>query len=98
MTDYSVRAIHVHHGLQKEADHWVDHCNQVCDVLHIPLQVEYLNLSPKKGESVEELARTARYTVLKKSVQADEILLTATNLPNSFRRLFTSIEYINKPA
>jgi len=77
MTDYSVRAIHVHHGLQKEADHWVDHCQQVCDVLNIPLQVEYLNLSKEKGESVEELARTARYTAFKKFVQADEVLLTA---------------------
>ncbi len=77
MTDYSVRAIHVHHGLQKEADHWVDHCQQVCNGLDIPLQVEYLNLSIEKGESVEELARTARYDVLKKTVQADEVLLTA---------------------
>ena len=77
MTDYSVRAIHIHHGLQKEADHWVDHCQQICDALNIPLQVEYLNLSKEKGESVEELARTARYTVFKKSVQADEVLLTA---------------------
>jgi len=77
MTDYSVRAIHVHHGLQKEADHWVDHCQQVCDALNIPLQVEYLNLSKEKGESVEELARTARYAAFKKSVQADEVLLTA---------------------
>ncbi len=77
MTDYSVRAIHVHHGLQKEADHWIDHCQQVCDTLNIPLQLEYLNLSIEKGESVEELARTARYDVFKKSVQADEILLTA---------------------
>ncbi|MCF6189874.1 MAG: tRNA lysidine(34) synthetase TilS [Cocleimonas sp.] len=77
MTDYSVRAIHVHHGLQKEAGHWVDHCQQVCDVLNIPLQVEHLNLSKEKGESVEELARTARYTAFKKSVQAGEVLLTA---------------------
>ena len=77
MTDYSVRAMHIHHGLQKEADHWVDHCQQVCDALNISLQFEYLNLSLEKGESVEELARTGRYAAFKKSVQADEVLLTA---------------------
>lgn len=77
MAGYSVRAIHINHGLQKEADNWVSHCRQVCDALNIPVQLEYLNLSIEKGESVEELARTARYAVFKKSVQADEVILTA---------------------
>jgi len=75
--NYNVRAIHVHHGLQQQADAWVVHCQQVCDELNISLEVKLLDLKIIKGESLEEVARTARYTVLKESLIQDEILLTA---------------------
>src|SRR5690606_32815371 len=32
-------AIHVHHGLQAEADRWVEHCRRVCATLGVPLEV-----------------------------------------------------------
>lgn len=75
--DYEIRAMHIHHGLQKVADTWVGHCQQVCDDLKTPLHVEYLKLNINEGKSVEELARNARYKTLKEYVQKDEILLTA---------------------
>lgn len=75
--DYEIRAMHIHHGLQKVADTWVGHCQQVCDDLKTPLHVEYLKLNINEGKSVEELARNARYKALKASLQEDEVLLTA---------------------
>ena len=75
--DCEIRAMHVHHGLQKVADTWVGHCQQVCDVLKVPLFVEFLELNISKGQSVEEVARNARYKVLKNALQQDELLLTA---------------------
>ncbi len=74
---YSIRAMHIHHGLQKIADTWVPHCQRVCDQLNIPLKTHYLNLDIDKGKSVEEEARSARYAALKASLQKDEVLLTA---------------------
>lgn len=74
---YEVSAMHIHHGLQKEADAWVEHCQNICDDLKIPLQVNHLGLTINKGESLEEVARKARYSALKQSLQKDEILLTA---------------------
>ena len=76
-SDLSVRAIHIHHGLQTVADSWVNHCQTICKALNISLEIVYLNLNPEKGESIEEIAREGRYQALKSSLQAGETLLTA---------------------
>ena len=34
-----LRAIHVHHGLQPDADAWAIHCQAFCDELEVPLQL-----------------------------------------------------------
>ncbi|HIO96640.1 MAG TPA: tRNA lysidine(34) synthetase TilS [Leucothrix sp.] len=74
--DVSVRALHVHHGLLKEADAWVKHCQSVCDGLGVSLEVIHLNLKVGRGESIEAVARQGRYRVLSKALQKDEVLLT----------------------
>lgn len=76
-TDLSVRAMYVNHGLQKEADSWSEHCQNTCNALSIPFESEKLNLEKGTGESVEALARNARYQALERSLQKDEVLLTA---------------------
>ena len=72
----SVRALHVHHGLLKEADAWGKHCQSVCDGLGVSLEVIHLNLKVDRGESIEAVARQGRYRVLSKALQKGEILLT----------------------
>lgn len=74
--DISVRALHVHHGLQKEADGWVGHCQLVCNELNIPLESVHLNLDIQSGESIEAVARDGRYEALENSLQDNEVLLT----------------------
>jgi len=75
--NFQVRAIHIHHGLQEVANEWIPHCQHVCDELNIPLIIQYLNLTLKKGKSLEEIARNARYAAFVESLEKDEILLTA---------------------
>ena len=75
--EFTVRAIHVHHGLQAVADSWVEHCQGICKHLSLPLDVTYLNLMPEKGESIEAVARQGRYQALNASLQLGENLLTA---------------------
>ncbi|MEE9325903.1 MAG: tRNA lysidine(34) synthetase TilS [Cocleimonas sp.] len=72
-----VRAAHIHHGLQKEADDWVIHCQNITTQLDIPLEIFHVNLQETKGKSLEEVARKERYKVLYTSLHKDEVLLTA---------------------
>lgn len=59
-----VQAIHIHHGLQAAADGFVKHCEAVCAVLSLPLQVVHVNAKHASGESPEDAARRARYAAL----------------------------------
>jgi tRNA(Ile)-lysidine synthase len=72
-----VRAVHVHHGLQSQADAWVEHCAEVCAQLGIELSVAYVNATASNGDSPEDAARKVRYTALAAELKADECLLTA---------------------
>jgi len=72
-----VRAVHVHHGLQSVADDWVNHCQQSCEQLNIPLDVLYVDAQKKQGDSPEESARNARYQALQKNLTEGDCLVTA---------------------
>ena len=89
--ELSVRAIHIHHGLQAVADSWVNHCQAICKQLNIPLDIVYLKLNPAKGESIEAVAREGRYQALKESLQADEMLLTAQHLNDQSETLLLQL-------
>jgi tRNA(Ile)-lysidine synthase len=64
-----VVALHVHHGLQPAADQWLAHCRHQCerwarDGWPVALDWTYLHLAPRPGQSVEAVAREARYRAL----------------------------------
>lgn len=71
----TLRAIHVHHGLQAVADVWPGHCRSVCEALGVPLEV--VNVQVRPGASVERAAREARYGAFIAALQDNEVLLTA---------------------
>ncbi len=73
----SIKAIHIHHGLQNEADQWVLHCQTQCQQLNIKLEIKYLQLQFDRGESIEAVARNQRYQSLFASLNTDTALLTA---------------------
>lgn len=70
-------AIHIHHGLQREAKNWVLHCQKVCQNYDIPLEIIHLQLEIPLGESLENIARQQRYAAFASKIQNHEILLTA---------------------
>ena len=72
-----VRAIYIDHGLQTIAATWGQHCEKITQELSIPYHCIALNLSANKGESIEALARQARYQAFSEQIQTNEILLTA---------------------
>jgi tRNA(Ile)-lysidine synthase len=70
-------AVHVHHGLQAEADAWVSHCHDACASLDVPLTVLHVDARPQRGESPEAAARQARYQALSAWLDAGHCLVTA---------------------
>ena len=70
-----VEALHVHHGLSVHADAWAHHCEAQCRSWArrgwpVRFALERLALRPAAGESVEALARTARYAALARMARA----------------------------
>ncbi len=73
---FTLRAIHINHGLSPLADAWEDHCLQVCTQLDIPYTAVRVD-ARQKDRSPEEAAREARYAEWRKLLQQDEVLLLA---------------------
>lgn len=77
---FPLAAIHIHHGLSDHADDWVTHCQKLCQAWQVPLQVGYAKLSRKSRESLEALAREARYKLLQSLSPADAVLITGQHM------------------
>ena len=75
--DYTLRAIHINHNLQPESKHWAKHCQIICQALEIPCSVINLDLIVKKGDSLEAVAREARYHAFQTALKPQEALITA---------------------
>lgn len=74
-----LRALHVDHGLQAGSVAWARHCEAVCKGVDVSYTAVPVNLAAhrKPGESLEALAREARYRVMAEHLDTGEMLLTA---------------------
>lgn len=61
---FELYAMHVHHGLSKNADSWASFCEQQCQQLQVPLQVAHVNVDKDSGLGIEGAARQLRYEAL----------------------------------
>jgi len=52
---YSLRAVHVHHGISPNASIWAQFCQDLCRSLKVPLQVERVQLEGYRSLGVEAL-------------------------------------------
>lgn len=73
----TLHAVHIDHGLQPDAAAWVAHCQAQCLALTIPLTIWHLQLRLRPGDSLEAVARTARYQAFAGLLDRDALLLTA---------------------
>ncbi len=71
---FRLSALHVNHQLHPEADRWQQFCQQHCREQDIPCHVERVALNRAGGESLEAVARDARYAVFARQ-PADFIVL-----------------------
>lgn len=85
-------AVHVHHGLSKNADHWAEQCQTWCDALSIPLAIERVSLDISSGESIEKLARDARYDAFKQHIQYGDVLVTGQHIDDQVETFLLALK------
>jgi tRNA(Ile)-lysidine synthase len=71
---FSLRAVHVNHGISPNAARWAQFCAALCDRSRIPLQLETVSITPYQGLGLEGAARRARYEVFAR-IDADFVVL-----------------------
>ena len=72
----SVRAIHVDHGLQRQAAAWGARVQAAAMMMGVPCEVVRVTVT-RTGEGPEADARAARYQVLSACMRPGEVLVTA---------------------
>lgn len=72
-----LRAVHVHHGLQAQADDWAAHCRASCAALNVPLDVRRVRVAAEAGLGPEAAARQARRAAFAAVLQPGEWLALA---------------------
>ncbi|MFA0402366.1 tRNA lysidine(34) synthetase TilS [Vibrio sp. 10N.222.52.C12] len=85
-------AVHVHHGLSNNADYWAEQCKTWCDALSVPLFIERVSLDISRGESVEKLARDARYQALKKHIRQGDVLVTGQHIDDQVETFLLALK------
>jgi tRNA(Ile)-lysidine synthase len=71
---FSLRAVHVNHGISPHAGRWAEFCARLCAKSHTPLQLESVDIAPYRDLGLEGAARRARYEAFAR-VDADFIVL-----------------------
>ncbi len=80
-----LHALHIHHGLQPEADDWQRHCERFANSQGIAFHA--LRVSVDDSASVEEAARRARYQAFDAFLEAGDVLLQAHHLDDQAETL-----------
>jgi tRNA(Ile)-lysidine synthase len=77
LLDVPIEAVHVNHGLHKDADHWQTHCERFCSKYKIILHCLSVHVATNTGKGTEAEARKQRYRSISELLQPGESLLTA---------------------
>jgi len=75
----NTRVLHIHHGLQSEADQWLDFCQQQASRYGVAFYGVQVNIAAEKLQKLglEQAAREARRQVFRERLQDGDYLLTA---------------------
>lgn len=60
---FHLSAVHVNHGISRNADQWSCFCQKLCQDAAIPLSIFHLQIQKQAQQSLEAVARDARYQV-----------------------------------
>ncbi|MCG9665766.1 tRNA lysidine(34) synthetase TilS [Vibrio mediterranei] len=85
-------AVHVHHGLSDNANEWQVQCERWAQEEAVEFTCERVTLSQDSGESLEQLARQARYQALRQHMQSGDILLTGQHLDDQAETMLLALK------
>jgi tRNA(Ile)-lysidine synthase len=71
-------AFHIHHGLSRNADMWLAHCESECGALGIRFDARRVNVDATEREGIEQAARKQRYAALGELCRLHEVSLLLT--------------------
>lgn len=63
-SSYEVWLLHIHHGLQKQADQWLQFCEKLAKKYQIHFDFRLLHFSDQSSGNIEARARAGRYEAL----------------------------------
>ncbi len=67
---FSLRAVHVNHGISPNAPQWATFCESLCRSRQLPFALEQVSLNYDAGLGLEGAARQARYEALARQAAA----------------------------
>ena len=88
---FQLRALHVDHGLHADSAQWARAARSQAQRLGVACPVLRVRIRRGTGESVEALAREARYAALAAALAADELLLTAHTLDDQLETVLLAL-------
>ena len=76
---FPLLAFHIHHGLNRDADKWLDHCRKTCAERNIGFDSRRVVVDRQSGQGIEAEARRQRYIALNALCRKHgvQLLLTA---------------------
>ncbi len=84
-----VVAIHVNHGLQKEAEKWQEFCERFCNMQGV--DIESVQVSVERKGSIEENARLARYIAFEEFLGPRDLLLLAHHMDDQLETVLLNL-------
>jgi tRNA(Ile)-lysidine synthase len=88
---FALRAVHIHHHLQPQADVAATCAAQAAQALHVPFELRHVHIDADSGQSVEAAARSARYAELDAVLQANEVLVTAHHMDDQLETVLLAL-------
>jgi len=88
---FTLRALHVNHQLQPGASDWARQAQHTAGRLRIPCEVLKVAVRRGRGESLEAVARAARYQALLSRLRSDECLVTAHHQEDQLETLLLAL-------
>ncbi|MFQ3217974.1 MAG: tRNA(Ile)-lysidine synthase [Paraglaciecola sp.] len=90
--DFSLSAIHIHHGLNLKADAWQQHCQKVCMALKVPFEGAKVKVTKQPRHSLEAVARQVRYSKLVELAPPGSIIVLGQHVDDQLETVLLQLK------